>query len=218
MEILSNTFISNNILNILDIIGTIAFALSGAMVAIQKKMDIFGVNILAITTAVGGGIIRDIIIGQVPPQTFLHPKFTGISIFFATLLFAFYYFKKESFFQTSLYEELFFLFDTAGLASFTIDGVIIGKTAYQETAIFFPLFLGVIAGVGGGILRDLFADKTPAIFKNHIYACASIVGALLTSTLWDYIDINIAILVGFLSIVCIRILAKPYRLNLKKIP
>ena len=163
MELLSNTFLSDNLLNILDIIGTIAFSLSGAMVAIQKKMDVFGVNILAITTAVGGGIIRDIIIGQVPPQTFLHPKFTVISILFATLLFAFYYFKKESFFQTSLYEGLIFL-------------------------------------------------------KNHIYACASIVGALLTSTLWDYIDINIAILVGFLSIVCIRILAKHYRLNLPKIP
>ena len=129
------------------------------MVGINKKMDIFGVNILAITTAVGGGIIRDVIIGSIPPTTFLHPEFAVISACCATALFSLCFFHKDRFFHTDLYEKLTFIFDTAGLAAFTIDGTIKGLNLNTEHSLFLSVFLGMITGVGGGILRDLFSNK-----------------------------------------------------------
>ena len=204
---------------IMDIIGTIAFAFSGAMIAIRKGMDIFGVTILAITTAVGGGMIRDVLIGHVPPEMFRNPLYTIIAVVTANISFWFLYFKKKSVPKNwvNLYEKMLFLFDTLGLASFTINGVNAGMKTDMADNLFLVGFLGVLTGVGGGLIRDMMASRRPYIFVKHVYACASVIGALTTALLWDYVGENIAMITGFLSVILIRIFAAYFEWNLPRI-
>ena len=113
---------------ITDIIGTIAFAVSGALAGVRKKMDIFGVNILAIMTATGGGIIRDLIIGSTPPTAFKNPFFVILAAIAANLTFIFLYWQRRSGKKLpenakKIYDRVFFWCDTIGLAAFTVDGV-----------------------------------------------------------------------------------------------
>ena len=113
---------------LMDITGTIAFAVSGALVAIHHKMDIFGVNILAVVTATGGGMIRDIIIGTLPPVMFRDSLYVLVAAIMANITFVYLYFHKKAASETvtKFYEQLYFWFDTLGLAAFTADGVVAG--------------------------------------------------------------------------------------------
>ena len=209
-------------ITIMDIIGTIAFAISGAMVAIDQEMDIFGVNILAVTTAVGGGMIRDLLIGQVPPMMFRNPIYVMIAVIVANIVFCAVYVlhkqkTKVNENYTHFYERILFWFDTLGLAAFTVDGVSAGVHTENQTSLFLIVFVGVLTGVGGGVLRDVMANRLPAIFVRHIYAIASLVGAVLTGLLWKMMGEDSAMAVGFLFIIVIRYLAAKYNWNLPKI-
>ena len=160
---------------VMDIIGTIAFAISGVMVASKKKMDLFGINILALCTAVGGGMVRDVLIGVTPPVMFRNPIFVIIALVTANLTILILYFHKKTTRKSieSLTTQLLFIFDTLGLAAFTMDGVNAGMAVH--TGIFLPAFLGVMTGVGGGIIRDVLANELPQVCVKQIYASASIV-------------------------------------------
>lgn len=205
-------------ITIMDIIGTIAFAISGAMVAIEKEMDIFGVNILAVTTAAGGGMLRDILIGRIPPMMFRNPCYVVIAVMVANIVFVMMYLHKhvkEKYVR--IYEWILFLFDTLGLAAFTVDGVNAGMDTAYSSNLFLVVFIGVLTGVGGGLLRDIMANQLPYIFVKHIYASASLVGALLTVFLWPYMGGKMAMSVGFAAILIIRLLAVRYNWNLPRI-
>ena len=203
----------------MDILGTIAFAISGAMVAIKKEMDIFGVNILAIITAVGGGMLRDVLIGDVPPEMFQNPIYTLVAVIIANSVFVYAYWNKKNVKSSyvNLYEKTLFLFDTLGLAVFTVDGVNAGMHSEFNSNMFLVVFLGVITGVGGGVLRDTMANELPYIFVKHIYACASILGAVVTVYCWKYLGENPAIFAGFFVIIVIRLLAAHYRWDLPRV-
>lgn len=203
----------------MDILGTIAFAISGAMVAIKKEMDIFGVNILAIITAVGGGMLRDVLIGDVPPEMFQNPIYTLVAVIIANSVFVYAYWNKKNVKSSyvNLYEKTLFLFDTLGLAVFTVDGVNAGMHSEFDSNIFLVVFLGVITGVGGGVLRDTMANELPYIFVKHIYACASILGAVVTVYCWKYPGENPAIFAGFFVIIVIRLLAAHYKWDLPRV-
>lgn len=112
----------NTYIFIIEIVGTIAFAISGAMTGIEKKMDIFGISILGLTTAVGGGIIRDLVIGVTPPQTFRNPIYAATAIATAMLIFALAYYRKLIY-NTKLFERLVFVMDSLGLGIFTVVGI-----------------------------------------------------------------------------------------------
>ena len=201
----------------MDIIGTIAFAISGVMVASRKEMDIFGINILALCTAVGGGMIRDLLIGITPPIMFQNPIFVIISLTTANITFIILYFQKKNT-RTSietLTSQLLFIFDTLGLAAFTMDGVNAGVAFHP--GIFLPSFLGVMTGVGGGILRDVLANELPQVCVKQVYASASIIGAIFTCLFMKYGNKNTAVVLGFIIVIIIRILAAHYRWNLPKI-
>lgn len=204
---------------VMDIIGTIAFAISGAMVAIQKKMDIFGVNILAITTATGGGVIRDLLIGHTPPVMFSNPIYVLIAILTANLVFVILFFHRKHFGTNvvNMYERLLFWCDTLGLAAFSVDGVVAGMQTEHGENIFLLVFLGTITGVGGGVVRDMMANEMPYIFVKHIYAIASILGALTAAVLWKSWGQNFAMSAGFAVTIVIRALAAHYRWNLPRI-
>ena len=208
---------------ITDIIGTVAFAVSGAMAGIRKKMDIFGVNILALLTATGGGIIRDLVMGSTPPAAFRNPFFVIIAAIAANITFIFVWWQHKNKKNVSdktraIYDKIFFWFDTVGLAAFTADGVHTGLLGSHASNAFLVIFLGVVTGVGGGVLRDVLSLEMPYIFVKHIYAIASIIGA--TATYLIFLGTGSAasaMLAGFFIVVGIRYLAAHFGWNLPKI-
>lgn len=205
---------------ILDLLGTIAFAVSGAALAIQKKMDIFGVNVLAVVTAIGGGVLRDSLIGALPPASFMNPFYVTVAVLTANTVFLVMYFQPPVPARASLiYDGTMFWFDTLGIAAFTVDGVMLGVERGFVTQTFLLTFLGVVTGVGGGVIRDLLANQMPSILRKRVYAVASIAGgALMAAMLERGIDETACMLTGFAVVVLIRILAAHFRWNLPSVP
>lgn len=213
--ILNNT---NTIIFIMEIIGTIAFASSGALIAFKKDMDIFGVNVLAIITAVGGGCIRDLIIGRIPPVMFIKPVYAIVAMITCNLLFLLFYWKKDLLNHEFLtaYEKLMLILDAIGLGIFTVTGVSTGMEMGYEENLFLLLFLGVVTGVGGGVIRDVLATEKPYILVKHVYACASLIGALVCILLWPLGNIP-ALGIGAVIVMAIRILAMIFHWNLPRL-
>lgn len=206
---------TQSIILIMEIIGTIAFASSGALTAFQQDMDIFGVNVLAVVTSVGGGIIRDLIIGNTPPVTFQKPIYAVTAMITCNLLFALFYClgKRMDARFMEAYERIMNILDAIGLGIFTVVGVSAGMHTIFENNFFLLIFLGVITGVGGGVIRDMLAIQKPYILVKHVYACASILGATLCVALWPLGDV-IAMFAGALLVVVIRVLATTFKWNL----
>lgn len=198
---------------IFEIIGIITYAVSGAMTAAKKRMDMFGAVTLGVITAVGGGIMRDITLGRTPPAAFTHPIYVGVSIIssMAVLVPA----VRRLFMQNNrIYEKVMFLLDTVSLGLFTAIGVGVAFDLKGETNMFLTVFVGVITGVGGGVLRDVLSGSIPYIFVKHIYACASIVGAIFCALFWDILGKGWAMLLC-IGITCIiRILSAHFKWNL----
>ena len=209
--------IQNLLLFLMELIGTIAFAASGVMVGIRKNMDLFGVCVLGTVTAVGGGTIRDIVLCQIP-SALLEPIYVETSVITALLIFGFLYFKADknaARFHNS-YDRVMQLMDAIGLGIFTAVGVMTGiKQGYTDNT-FLLAFLGTVTGVGGGLLRDMMAGNPPYIFVKHIYACASLAGAVVCACGWEYIGMKNAMITGMIIVVVIRFLAAYYRWNLPK--
>lgn len=204
---------------ILEILGTIAFAFSGAMTAIRKEMDIFGVLILGVTTAVGGGIIRDILLGHIPPAVFTQPVYVIVAALIAIALFIWIYICHGQLQQKGiLFMEKFMLYaDAAGLAVFTVIGVEVSFDFLEEQNLFLSIFVGVVTGVGGGVLRDIMAGQKPYIFVKHVYALSSLVGACICAFLWSGVYHELAVLCGIGAVFIMRILAIYFQWNLPKI-
>ena len=200
---------------IVELIGTMAFAASGAMTGIKKNMDIFGVCILALTTAVGGGVIRDLILGSTPPATFRDPVYATVAIVTALVLFL-PRVRRLLMWDQALFDLCLFLMDTAGLAIFTVMGIRVAYAHVPQATLFLLAFVGVVTGVGGGVLRDIMAGDTPYIFVKHIYACASLVGALACGLAWHHLGEMGSMLLGGGLVVLIRCLSAHYRWNLPR--
>ncbi len=210
---------SLSLLVIFDFIGTVAFAVSGAITGIQKRMDIFGVNILAILTACGGGLTRDIIMGNFPPQMFINPFYVLVAAVVANIVFGIMYFHKgipQKF--SGLYDRGLFIFDTVGLAAFMVDGVMIGANFGYEDDLFLLVFLGFITGVGGGVLRDVLSNQMPAIFVKHVYALPVIIGGILMVIMHELLETwNLAMVMSFALVIVLRVMARHFLWNLPKV-
>ncbi len=192
--------------DILDILGTIAFAISGALSAMNRRLDLFGVFIIAFVTAIGGGTIRDILIGNTPVSwmqntlnIYLIGGATALSITFRN---------KLNYLKTSL-----FLFDTIGLGIFTIIGVETGIHSGLEPIV--SVALGAMTGCFGGVIRDILCNEIPVIFRKEIYATASIAGGVCFMIMHS-LDIhqNITYTVTTLCIILIRLLVVKYQVTL----
>lgn len=201
----------------MELIGTVAFAASGAMVGINRGMDIFGVCVLGVVTAVGGGMTRDMILGNVP-GALIRPAYVLVAVFTSLAVFLVLYFKKNVFQGKpgELYDRAMLVMDSVGLGIFTVVGVTTGiSQGYLENT-FLLTFLGTLTGVGGGLLRDMMVGMPPYIFVKHIHACASVAGAL--SCVWIYRGFGQipAMVVSSALVVLIRFLAAHYRWNLPR--
>lgn len=208
-----------NVFFIIEIIGTIAFASSGAMVAIKKELDLLGVIVLGVLTAVGGGMMRDILLGNLPPALFIHSIYAVVAFVTVLILFFLLYFHTRLLEGSSMetYEKIMNVFDAIGLGAFTVTGIDTAVAAGYGKYSFFVIVLGVLTGVGGGVLRDILAGQTPYILKKHFYACASIAGAVLYVILLPRIPEGVAMVISGCLVVAIRLLAAHFRWNLPKI-
>ena len=204
----------NDLIMYLEIIGAAAFAISGAMVAISKDFDMFGIIFTGITTATGGGVIRDIILNRGTPVMFSDPVYCIVAAACSAMLF--FPFVRKLLKNKYAHDAVFIVADSLGLAIFTA-ATVLYCINIGETNKFLIVFVSVITGVGGGVLRDLFARDTPIIFRKYVYASASIVGALVSVFLADVINKELAVAIGFLVIVAIRIVSAKFKINLPKI-
>lgn len=200
---------------LLELIGTLAFAASGAMTGLRKNMDIFGVCILGLTTAVGGGVIRDVILGITPPGTFKNPIYATVALLTSLVLFL-PEIRRVLRRDPRLYELAMLVMDSAGLGVFTVMGVQIAYAHAPQPTLFLLVFVGVVTGVGGGLMRDVMAGDTPYIFVKHVYASASLAGALACALLWRPLGELPAMIVGLLLVLLIRILSAHFRWNLPR--
>ena len=196
---------------ILEIIGTIAFTISGTLIAIEKEMDILGVFILGIVTSFGGGILRDVLLGINPPTIFFKPYYFLLSIIISMLVFII--FKKH---MKLIHTNLLLIMDSIGLGIFTGLGVDVAfKIGFDS--LFISASFGIITAVGGGVIRDVLAGNKPYIFVKHFYACASIIGAIICFFAIKYINSAFAIIITVIIVFGLRILAAHFRWNLPRI-
>ncbi|MBQ5842072.1 MAG: trimeric intracellular cation channel family protein [Clostridia bacterium] len=200
---------------VFELIGTVAFAISGAITGLKKKMDIFGVVILAVVTAVGGGAIRDIVLGNTPPMTFRNPVYalvaiaTGILTFIPAV-------RRLAGKNPKVFDMFLLVTDSVGLGIFTVMGIRTAINLNHGENLFLLVFVGVVTGVGGGLLRDMMAGNTPYIFVKHIYASASLAGAVLCVLLWKPLGATAAMSISAAVIIVIRFLAARFKWSLPK--
>jgi uncharacterized membrane protein YeiH len=191
---------------VIDVLGTIAFAVSGVLVAMEKRLDLFGVFIIAFVTAVGGGTLRDLLIGHTPVVWMERPLYMitiMITVIFAVLLQ-----NQLKFLRTSL-----FLFDTIGIGLYTVVGIEKGLIAGLIPVM--CIALGTITACFGGVIRDILCNEIPVIFRKEIYATACILGGigyfiLRQSPITD----EYAYLVAILLVIGIRLLAVRFKIAL----
>lgn len=208
------------ILFAIEITGTVAFAITGVITAIEKKFDILGAIVLGTVTAVGGGILRDIMLGYLPPMAFLNPVYAFTAIITSVTVFVLAYFTgKKIVKHYDVYSQVINFFDSLGLSVFVITGInTAAACGFGENA-FLSVFVAVLTGVGGGVLRDILAGRVPKILRRRVYALAAILGAVIYYYLLEFnvMSQTAAILTGAGSVLLIRILATVFRWNLPSI-
>lgn len=185
--------------------GIIAASISGTLVGIQKKLDLFGVVFLAACTALGGGLIRDIILGQSVPNVFLKPQYFIVCTVVSILTWLFY--QRTVQFQTTL-----IITDAIGLGVFTAVGSY-SAIDHGLKGSFLIISMGLITGIGGGIMRDVFAREIPFVFQKEIYAIAAIIGSasiLFTNEQFSKLE---SLYICFLITTIIRVIAVRYKIN-----
>ena len=203
----------------MEMAGTVAFAASGAMVGVERNMDIFGVSVLGVVTAVGGGMIRDIVLGIIPPNVFINPVYALVATITSCLVFLVFYWKRQLLegHMRLTYDRVMLVMDSIGLGIFTVVGVNTGiRSGYMDN-VFLLVFLGTITGVGGGLMRDMMAGVPPYIFVKHIYACASVMGAMSCIFLYRQFGELPAMMISSMFVFVIRLLAAKYRWNLPRV-
>ncbi len=155
---------------ILNLVGTFAFGLSGGIIGVRKKMDLFGVLVLAVATGLGGGIMRDLILGHTPPTTLVDWRYLAAAGVAGLLVFVDYR-------RIIRWNRFVTAFDAAGLAIFTVTGTTIALAAGLGPVP--AALLGMLTGIGGGALRDILAAEVPLVLRSEIYAVASLLGAII---------------------------------------
>ena len=188
----------DDVIFILEMVGTVAFAISGVMVAKDRKMDIFGAIVLGCATAVGGGMIRDLILGEIPPAMFTKPVY--VTVAFITCVVDFIFERSQT---TGNYMDkidrnrirsnfILNVADSVGLAAFVVVGCRTAVYAGYGANMFLACFVGVLTGIGGGILRDIFAGQMPLIMRKR--------GAFGSTMIAAVVSMIVTVLIRFLAI------------------
>lgn len=194
---------------VIDILGTIAFAISGVLVAMDKRLDLFGVVIIAFVTSIGGGTLRDLLIGNTPVVWMRDA--TYVITILTTVVLAILFVKQLKYFRKSL-----FLFDTIGIGLYTLIGVEKGLDAGLLPIM--CIALGTITASFGGVLRDILCNEIPVIFRKEVYATVCILGGGIYFLLIQFpMNSTYAYSAAILSIIAMRILAVKFKISLPNI-
>lgn len=195
---------------VLDLFGTMAFAVTGAFKAIEKKFDIVGIIILATITGLAGGTIRDIIIGKVPPNSIADPAYIAITVATGIVIFLLFSRLKKHW-------NLFLKFDAIGLGVFTIIGATFAYNIFGLNFLAIA-FAGIVTAIGGGILRDVFVQDTPIIFVKELYASASLIGVVVFYFILVFDgSLYLATILGIIITTGLRMVAMKYNWNLPRV-
>jgi len=207
----------STVLTVIEIIGVLSFSISGALMAIDKENDFFGVIFLAIITSFGGGILRDIFIGNTPPLFFKLYHLIIVSVVTSTVVFLLAtIFKKQYVQNEDFVQSINNYLDAAGLGVFVISGARICMEA-GFTNPFLIVVMGMISGTGGSMTRDIIMREVPALLRRHIYLMAGLAGATIYYFLVRFgVSDVFAVPIGAISIVIIRILATIFKWNMPK--
>ena len=206
------------IMTAMEIIGTIAFSISGALIGVSYGLDIFGVVFLGVITSVGGGMLRDVIIGNTPPLIFSNTYIFVLAAITAIIVFIVAYINRHHFqMLKEKIEKINNVFDAIGLSTFTVTGTEIACAAGFSDKLLLVILMGMTTGVGGGIFRDVLVSKTPYVLKKHIYALASLVGSIIYYCIRiSTEEKSVGTVFAMLSIFIIRMLATKYHWKLPK--
>ena len=200
-------------------IGTVAFAISGAATAIQRKLDLFGVLLMGLLTALGGGMVRDLLVGNVPPAIFFNWPFVMAALMTSLVVFLIAYVTHHSFTSKhSPFRRIVDIADALGLGIFAVLGTQVAIQAGYENSAGLCIAMGAITGCGGGALRDVLSREIPFVFTKQVYAVAAIIGAAAYYYMMrsGIVGVNAAATIATMLTLGIRILAMTYRWNLPK--
>lgn len=187
-----------NLLYALDLLGTVAFAASGAWAGVRRDMDLFGVVLLGLVTAIGGGTVRDILLGA-PPFILKNETYLYLSLIVSLLVFIFH--QKMEFIQHPLQ-----YFDAVGLGTFVVIGT--GKAIDYHIGFFGSVMMGVMTAVAGGIIRDVLSNQIPMVLQREVYASACIAGGVFLYILhFTIFPRNWTLIVAALIVIIVRLLA-----------
>jgi uncharacterized membrane protein YeiH len=193
----------STIIFILDLFGTAAFAVTGALRAIEHKYDIVGIIILATVTGILGGVMRDAILGIFPPYNFSDTIHIVLTTITAIIIFFLYH-------RTKKYENLFNIFDAVGLGVFTFTGASIAYSLYSTNVVLIVIS-SLLTAFGGGILRDVFVREPPIVFTKEVYAVASFIGVIIFLILvnlkiqFEYTAIAVILVTTGIRLISIRL-------------
>ncbi|MHA7831333.1 MAG: trimeric intracellular cation channel family protein [Flagellimonas sp.] len=197
------------LLQTVDILGTVAFAISGVLVAMEKKLDLFGVLIIAFVTAIGGGTLRDLLIGNTPVGWMR--DLTYVITIFISVVFAIIFVNKLKYLRKSL-----FLFDTIGIGLYTMVGIEKGLEA--ELLPIMCIFLGTMTACFGGVTRDILCNEIPVIFRKEIYATACILGGASYFLFMQFpIKDSYAYVAAIFVVIMLRLIAVKFDVRLPNI-
>ena len=195
---------------VLDLFGTMAFAVTGAFKAIEHRADIVGIIILATITGLAGGTIRDVLFGKTLPNSLIDPTYVIITVISAIVLFLLYSKMKKHW-------NIFLKFDAVGLGVFTVIGATFAYNLFGMNFLIIVLS-GMLTGIGGGILRDVFVNQTPIVFVKELYASASFIGAIVFYfTLLITNEVYAATILGIILATGLRLVAMKYNWNLPRV-
>jgi uncharacterized membrane protein YeiH len=199
---------SMNIIYILDLVGTAAFAASGAWVGVRKHMDLFGVLVLGVVTAVGGGTLRDLLLGDIPPFSLKDETYICIAITVSLVVFI----NRVRF---EAFEKPLLYFDAIGLGTFVVIGTT--KALDFQLGLLGAVLMGVMTGTAGGVIRDILANQVPLILRREIYASACVAGGVLLVVLLQIgTERPVAALFAASTVIVVRLLAIHYNWALPK--
>ena len=202
-----------------EMVGTVAFAISGAMVAIKKRVDVFGVVVLSAMTALGGGIVRDILIGHLPPTMFSDYRYVMVAVITSVIVFIIAYIFRESYQKSEkTVDAIKNIFDALGLGVFTVMGAKVAIESGFTVNGILVVCLAVVTGVGGGLIRDVMLMEIPFVLKKRIYAVASILGGTAYHLMYIHgVNVRISSVIAVIVVFVVRILSTIFKLDLPKV-
>jgi uncharacterized membrane protein YeiH len=201
--------LSPPLIEILNLFGTMAFAVTGAFKAIEHNADLVGVIVLSAITGVGGGVVRDIIFGKLPPTALINPSYIIVTTASGIAIFFLYPYLKRHW-------NLFLKFDAVGLGVFTVIGATFAYNVFGLNFLIMTI-AGTLTAVGGGIFRDILVNEIPLVLVKELYASASFMGIIAFFILLTMgFNLNIVAIPSILLVVLVRIIAMRFRWNLPR--